>query len=225
MTTGIVLLIYPTVVNHAIAPVQLEKTYKETMGKLSADNIRVNLEEAQEKHDEENFDFDAVGLLTTLPVIPKLEQKNVIGEIHIPSVDLSLPILYGSTDANMNVASGTMKPAQRMGEGNYALAGHNVKNKTSLFAPLRRIQVGDVMYITDKEKVYTYKMVRSEVVQPNRIDVIDDVPGKRLLTLVSCFSADGSDRIIVTGELVDVEDYAYVQNQTAHEKEINETPE
>lgn len=46
-------------------------------------------------------------------------------------------------------------------------------------------------------------MTGSEVVEPERIDVIDDRPGENILTLVSCYISDGSDHIIVNGKLVE----------------------
>lgn len=205
IVAGVSIMAYPAVVNNIITPYKLGKEYKNTMSEVSADDIKSNLEERDE--DEDVFDFDDVKSLETVIANPVINKKDVIGGIHIPIAGVNLPIMYGATNANMNVASGTMKKSQEMGKGNYALAGHNARNKDILFAPLRRVEIGDMMYITDKDKVYGYKTIRSEVVLPHRVDVIDDVPGEELLTLVSCYSDDGHDRIVITGELTSVGDY------------------
>lgn len=201
---GLGLIAYPYIMDNFISPKKLDKGHEEAMELVNADEMRDNLDRL--RGNEDGFNFDEVELLGDTDVDPYINKENVIGGIYIPSVQVNMPIMYGATNENLRSAVGTMKPEQVMGEGNYSIAGHNAKNPNILFAPIRRIEQGDKMYITDKDKVYVYEKVRDEVVKPNRIDVIDDVEGETLLTLVSCFSADGSDRIIVTGELVEVLD-------------------
>jgi sortase A len=40
-----------------------------------------------------------------------------------------------------------------------------------------------VIYITDKEKIYQYKIRDVQVMTPDHVEVIDDHPGKKELTL------------------------------------------
>lgn len=207
---GCTIILYQPVVNYFIAPKQLEKAYQT---RLDAEGIRRNVQELSTQNLEkinQNFDFSEVENLDVLDVKPSIRAENVIGGIYIPSAGINLPILYGATNDNLRVASATLKPDQRMGEGNYAIAGHNSRTPGVLFAPLRKVNLGDELYISDKEKVYKYTMIHREVVMPERVDVIDDVQDKSLLTLVSCYSRDGSDRLIVTGELTEVVDYVDV---------------
>ena len=90
-----------------------------------------------------------------------------------------------------------------MGQGNYALAGHYMTAKRLLFSPLKGVRQGDSIYLTDKRQTYRYKVTRVQVVDRHQIDVIDDVPGKRLVTLVTCASARRGEpkRLVVRGEL------------------------
>lgn len=44
------------------------------------------------------------------------DQKAVIGQITIKSVDLELPIVKGTTNENLLIGAATMRPDQKMGE-------------------------------------------------------------------------------------------------------------
>ena len=88
-----------------------------------------------------------------------------------------------------------------MGVGNYALASHYMYDPTLLFAPLVRVELGSSIYLTDLEYIYEYKVTMKEYVEPTRVDVIEDVPDKRQVTLVTC-DTSGEHRLILQGELV-----------------------
>ncbi|QUL53504.1 class A sortase [Paenibacillus tritici] len=210
------MMIYKPIMDYWISPNHLNSLYQTGLG---AEGIKKNMEsldEQNQKKQVESFDFTAVENLGFLDKKATIKTENVIGGIYIPSVDINLPILYGATNENLRAASATMKPDQAMGEGNYAIAAHNSRNPQLLFGALKHVEAGDELFITNKDKVFKYTMVQSQVVMPERVDVIDDVADKTLLTLVTCYSSDGSDRLIVTGELEEIVDYSEVDS-TIHE--------
>ncbi|MFD0961128.1 class A sortase [Paenibacillus chungangensis] len=206
------LIAYKPIMDYWVTPKHLDTLYQTSLG---AEGIKQNMEKLHVQYEQvkvEAFDFSEVESLGFLDEKATIQTENVIGGIYIPSVDINLPILYGATNENLKAASATMKPEQAMGEGNYAIAAHNSRNPDILFGSLKYVKADDEMYITNKDKVYKYKMVHRQVVMPERVDVIDDVEDKTLLTLVTCYSADGSDRLIVTGELTEVIDYSEVES-------------
>ena len=75
-------------------------------------------------------------------------------------------------------------------------------NPGLLFSDIARMSKGDLIYVTDLTHVYIYQTLSVEMVAPTRVDVIDEVPGKQRVTLVTC-SDDIQNIWIVTGELVD----------------------
>ena len=194
-----------------ISGVLYERWLDKNQGEILSNITKESIEENQYKvANSDLFDYDAIENINAGMMPPKVnidEINNAVGVISIPSVNLEEPILYGTTNENLWLGATTMKPDQEMGKGNYTLAGHNHHTKPLLFQPIRDVNDGDEIYVTDKDKVYTYKVTGKEVVMPERVDVLDEVPGKEMITLVSCFSKDGSDRIIVTGELFEVQDY------------------
>ncbi|KXT78879.1 Sortase A, LPXTG specific [Streptococcus sp. DD11] len=172
------------------------------VSKVSKESIDKN------KNAETSFDFNKVESLSTEAVINaqwKAQQLPVIGGISIPEVSMNLPIFKGLDNAGLYYGAGTMKESQQMGQGNYALASHHVFGITGasdmLFSPLDRAKAGMKIYITDKEKVYTYVITSVETVTPDRIDVIDDTEGVAEITLVTCEDAAATNRTIVKGTL------------------------
>lgn len=159
--------------------------------------------EDNEKADT-TFDFAAVESLSTEAVLrAQFENKNlpVIGAVALPSVKINLPIFKGLDNVVLLTGAGTMKADQEMGKGNYALASHRVQDMVSLFSPLEYAQTGELIYITDLSNVYTYKITSVQKVDPSRIDLIEDVPNKKMVTLITCGDMQATTRIAVQGEL------------------------
>ena len=55
------------------------------------------------------------------------------------------------------------------------------------------------IYLTDKDKVYTYEITEVKRVTPDRVDEIEDRDGVKEITLVTCVDYNATERIIVKG--------------------------
>lgn len=152
-----------------------------------------------------SYDFDSVESISTESVLKaQATSANlpVIGGIAISDLGINLPIFKGLGNTELTYGAGTMKEDQVMGgDNNYALASHHVFGLTGssqmLFSPLEKAKTGMSIYLTDKEKVYTYTITSVEEVTPEQVAVIDDTPGEKELTLVTCMDAKATSRIIV----------------------------
>lgn len=151
---------------------------------------------------ETHYDFEAVEELSfsSFVTLPRTNQLQAKGVLTMPEVDMELPILDGLSEENLLAGAGTMKEDQLPGEGNYALAGHNWHDRTTLFSALHRAEEGMSVFLSVDGEVYEYVVTTIEMVDPSRIDVIDD-RDYPLLTLVTC-NHDGTERLIVQAELV-----------------------
>ncbi|SJZ97720.1 sortase A [Pilibacter termitis] len=163
------------------------------------------------KKKKATFDYKKVEPVSTEAVL--FAQFNTadlptIGEIVIPELDIRLPIFKGVSNTALLYGAGTLKEDQEMGKGNYALASHRVDDPTLLFSPLQRAENGQLVYLTDLQKIYEYKIFSVERVTPDHSEVLDDVPGKKLVTLVTCNDPGAVMRVIVQGELTDEKDVA-----------------
>lgn len=175
-------------------------TNKYQVSKVSKKTIDSN------KKKKATYDFQNVKSVSTEAVLNAqwdAQQLPVIGGISIPDLKVNLPIFKGLGNTGLLYGAGTMKEDQKMGQGNYALASHHVFGITGasemLFSPLERSKAGMKIYLTDKDKVYTYTITSVETVTPDRVDVIEDVEGKNEITLVTCEDADATYRTIVKG--------------------------
>ena len=154
---------------------------------------------------EASYDFEEVQSLTIWDVLEAQSQaKNMpaIGSIYIPSVDMKLPILQGVGKYALAVGAGTMKRNQQMGHGNYALASHYIEGQDVLFGPLYELNVGESIFLTDKDMIYEYKTISKKVIQATDVHVIEDVANKTLLTLITC-TEKGTKRLSVVAEFVE----------------------
>ena len=177
---------------------------------------QVTKEEIEEnKETEGNFDFDSVKSLSSEAVLSaqwNSQHLPVIGGIAIPELEMNLPIFKGLDNVNLFYGAGTMKANQVMGEGNYSLASHHIftaENASQmLFSPFVNAKEGMKIYLTDKEKVYTYVIREVKHVTPDRVDEIEDREGIKEITLVTCVDYNATERIIVKGDFKEVKPYA-----------------
>lgn len=160
------------------------------------------------------FDFDQVESISTEAVLKaqwEAQQLPVIGGIAMPDLGINLPIFKGLSNVALMYGAGTMKEDQKMGEGNYSLASHHIFGiagaSETLFSPLEKAKNGMKIYITDKDKIYTYVVTSVETVTPDSVYVIDDVLDRNEITLVTCEDAAATMRTIVKGNLEGSIDY------------------
>lgn len=155
------------------------------------------------KTKDTSFDFKQVKSVDSTKTLKNTLNKSqgMIGKIAIPAVNLKLPIYYGISDASLYRGAGTMKPDQQMGQGNYALAGHHMRDPNVLFSPIVRTKPGEKIYLTDGTKLYTYKITKKQLISKYAVEWINDVPNEKLVTLITC-DDEGVDRYAIRGTLV-----------------------
>ena len=94
-----------------------------------------------------------------------------------------------------------------MGQGNFALASHHVSNVIGqsgaglLFSPLVNAEVGQRIYLTNKDEIFEYQVQKVYTVLPEQGHVISDQPNQKMITLITC-ATDDRYRIVVQGNLV-----------------------
>lgn len=187
---GIILIFNKPLSNQLI-----KQNQTSALSKLNAEKVHEN---DKKKGD---FDFSHVKSINSLSAIKsKLAQVYPVGAIAVPSVGIKLPILKGLSDVNMASGGCTMRADQEMGEGNYPLAGHYMTNSGALFSPLESSQVGQMVYLTDMQKVYQYQIYYKQIVSPKSVYLVNNTE-KKIVTLITCANG-GSMRWAIRGELV-----------------------
>lgn len=176
----VALLALDPIKNHLIQKGQTQNQ----IGNLTLEQVRMN------RNADVTYDWGDVNAITALNVISQNtnpDELPTIGGIAIPAVNMNLPIYLGVSDEKMYLGAGTLFPDQEMGVSNYSLASHHSKHPELLFAPLLRVEVGDVVYLTDLERIYEYTVTHYEIVSRYRVDILDPTEHAQL-TLVTCDS-------------------------------------
>ena len=112
-----------------------------------------------------------------------LAEGDVIGEMQVPRLGLSVMVVQGDSHASLRHAVGHLAKSALPGEwGNVALAGH----RDTFFRPLRDIRVGDEIRLKTPEHNFEYLVESIEVVAPTDIQVLEPSSGHDL-TFITCF--------------------------------------
>lgn len=138
----------------------------------------------------------------------------------IPKLNIDVPVAFGiSTDEvmeamNHGVAQFSVPGANAMpGQvGNLVISGHSAGDIYSsnpykfIFSGLERLTEGDLMYVNYNSVRYTYRMTKSEVVEPTNVAALIYSTQKPMLTLITCTPLGTSRyRLLITGEQISPE--------------------
>ncbi|MFF8817709.1 class C sortase [Leucobacter sp. NPDC015123] len=134
------------------------------------------------------------------------DPTGTMARLQIPAIDLDLPVYHGTSDATLlkgvGHLQGTSLPVG--GEGTRSvLTGHRGLANATMFTHLDRVEVGNTFSVEVLGEVLTYRVFDYKVVSPNDTEEIRAVPGKDLMTLITCTPLGvNTHRILVTGERV-----------------------
>lgn len=127
--------------------------------------------------------------------------EKAVGEIVSKRIGLYLPIFTGANQSNLLAGAATVSPNQKIGQGNYVLLGHHMKDESLLFSSIMKLKKGDIVYLRDENKVYQYRIEETEIVHESKVSVMKD-KGDHRLTLITCDKATATNqRFIATGIL------------------------
>ncbi len=207
---GIFLLLTPTLKDFFV-----EKKVQDTV-EIVEEYTPVEIK--KNETNEADFDFSIVediSVTGTLLSQNKINKDLIIGQLVIPSIDMNIPIFKGINNSNLLAGSATMRSDQKMGQGNYPLAGHYMKDKNVLFGSLMDVKEGDIIRLTDKETIYEYVTFAVKLVPDTAVYLIDDdeavAQGNPMVSLMTCYySSKTGKRYFVMGELKS--SYPYTQD-------------
>lgn len=132
----------------------------------------------------------------------------VFGVISIPAMELEMPIFLGATEQHM--AAGAAHLSQTSlpigGENtNCVVAGHRGYNGASYFRYIDKLNVGDLVSVTNLWETLTYRVCEIKIIDPHDVTEILIQPGRELLTLLTChpYASGGKQRYVVYCERVE----------------------
>ena len=118
---------------------------------------------------------------TTSP--PPVHRGDVIGELEIPRLQVSVMIFEGDDAGILKQGAGHIPgTAIPPGTGNIGIAAH----RDTYFRPLRLVHANDVIALTTPAGTSRYAVTETKIVQPSDVGVLAGAP-QRDLTLVTCY--------------------------------------
>ena len=163
-----------------------------------------------------------------LPDYLNIHQGDVLGYIEIPSINIKLPIYYGSSvdilKKGVGVLEGTSLPVG--GENTHSvLSAHTGLANQKLFTDIDKLKDGDVFYLHILKKDLAYKVNQIKVVHPDEIDELKISDDKDYVTLLTCYPYGiNTERLLVRGDRTDLSpsDVEQVQKEISTFNHSNE---
>lgn len=136
----------------------------------------------------------------------KVNDDGLMARLRIKKIDLDLPVYHGTEDATLLKGLGHLRGTSLPvgGKGTRSvITGHRGLASAEMFTRLDEVGKGDTFTIGVFDEILTYKVVDKIVVNPDETKKIAAVPGKDLMTLITCTPLGiNTQRILVTGERV-----------------------
>jgi sortase A len=120
---------------------------------------------------------------TRIPARKTVAAGETVGRIEIPRLGVSAIIKAGTDARTLQLAVGHIPGTAFPGDvGNVGLAAH----RDTFFRRLRDVQSDDEILLTTPQGAFTYRVARTDIVEPHDVWVLDptDHPA---LTLVTCY--------------------------------------
>lgn len=136
----------------------------------------------------------------------KANDEGVMGRLRVAAISLDLPIYHGTSDDTLEKGVGHLEGTALPigGESTHSvLTAHRGLPTAELFDRLDEVEVGDTFAIEVLGQVTVYRVIGTEVVQPDQTESLLPQYGRDLVTLVTCTPLGiNSHRILVTGERI-----------------------
>ena len=164
-----------------------------------------------------NYDLFNGTAENQLPDCLNIYEGDVLGYIEIPSINIKLPIYYGTSvdilKKGVGVLEGTSLPVG--GENTHSvLSAHTGLANQKLFTDIDKLKDGDVFYLHILKKDLAYKVNQIKVVHPDEIDDLKISEGNDYVTLLTCYPYGiNTERLLVRGERTDLSERTEVQVQ------------
>ena len=183
-------------------PLQDPKIYSDIYTEYNKTfNVSTNIEDKEENIEENDLKNNNELDEKEKNKIINYDKQKVIGEINIPKLNITYPIIYKTTDEYLKVAPTKLSGPDINKIGNFCIVAHNYRyNKEEFFSRLNELNIGDKFFLTDVSmKKICYKVIQKNEIDENDLSCIEqNNNGKRETTLITCTN-NSKKRLIVKG--------------------------
>ena len=186
-------LIYPMVANWYVLThnTTVVADYLEEDVEAKLEHIRQQ-EERNAKIDETNF-YAADPFNETEIIEDTGDEVDIVGVLNIPQIGESLAI-YEETNTStlskgLGLLEGTHYPTGGIGNTS-VVTGHRGTSSAEMLRHIDKIELGDVVWVDNGVERLYYQVYDEKLVLPHETEVLQRVPGKDVLILLTCETPD-----------------------------------
>ena len=213
LLAGLSLLLYPSVSDYwnSFRQSQVISRYADEIAKMDDARYRELIDEARQ-YNETLLSRTNSYLLSQEQKIAYEKLLNVsgigaMGYIEVPSINSSIPIYHGTSDAVLQIAVGHLEWTSLPvgGESSHCvLSGHRGLPSAKLFSDLDKVMIGDLFVLRILNEILTYEVDQILIVNPDETQTLLIEEGKDLCTLVTCTPYGvNTHRLLVRGHRVE----------------------
>lgn len=220
---GLILLTYPSLSNwvNSLNSSRVIMYYSEALKDMGEDLTNLEFEKALEYNAKYANSFGN-------PDDTRLEEYNsllnvmndgVMGYIEIPKIAVKLPIYHGTEESVLSTGVGHIEWSSLPvgGQGSHCImSGHRGLPSAKLFSDLDMLEVNDYFMIEVMGSTLTYQISQINVIIPEDIDLLKNIVGEDVCTLVTCTPYGiNTHRLLITGNRVEnIKNYNVVSDAT-----------
>lgn len=153
--------------------------------------------------------------------------NGIMGYVEIPKIQVNLPIYHGTDaevlDRGVGHLLGSSLPVG--GENTHTiLSGHSGMASQKMFTDLEQLTQGDVFYLNVLNETLAYQVTEINTVLPYETDLLGNVPGEDLCTLVTCTPYGvNTHRLLVRGSRIPYEEATVMEEESAATEQATST--
>lgn len=133
--------------------------------------------------------------------------EKLMATIEIPTMNLSIPIYLGTSEANLSKGVGQVEGTSLPVGGkntHTVLAGHRGMGTKEMFRNLNVLNQGDTFLIHTLKDTLKYKVYKTDIVLPHETEELEIFQDKDLASLITCHPyRQNSHRLVIFGERVE----------------------
>ena len=211
---GLSLLLYPTFADwwndmHASRAIS---NYDSIMANMSDEDYNYLFDAARDYNDrlrQLEFPLMYYDQVEGYEDLLNITSGGIMGYIHIPKIDVKLPIYHGTSEGVLQIAAGHMQGTSLPTGGrstHCAISAHRGLPSARLFTDLDDLIVGDTFTLSVVDRMLTYQVDQILIVDPADVEPLYVTEGEDYCTLVTCTPYGiNSHRMLVRGTRIENE--------------------
>lgn len=156
-----------------------------------------------------------------------MDGSGLMGFLEIPAIQVTVPVYHGTAEETLRKGAGHLAGSALPvgGESTHCvLTGHSGVAGNRLFSDLDRLTAGDVFFLHVLNETLAYRVTEISTVLPYETELLQQVSGKDLCTLVTCTPYGvNTHRLLVRGERTAVPEVPETEEHPAEAEPVPST--